>query len=238
MIFHLQKLLYEGCDNMAKMDNKILLSDWLDDFTKNTVDRREILYGLSLAMQKENNNQNYILNFDPTQIAVNYTNNRQVLLHNTVHAFAPEAEEYKKIDIKMLATFAVGMYIEWPWRNGLLNAEVLGNNFDTYAYLLPSEDTDYFRRVLVNNEPLYYSDYRQKLEEQQKEQNQNGLASTGPKLVLANAAQTGVVQDVYDAPQQDEKTDSKAAFSTSAFLVVSFSVVCGLMMVLAYVLAM
>ena len=43
---------------MAKMDNKILLSDWLDDFTKNTVDRREILYGLSLAMQKENNNQN------------------------------------------------------------------------------------------------------------------------------------------------------------------------------------
>ena len=223
---------------MAKMDNKILLSDWLDDFTKNTVDRREILYGLSLAMQKENNNQNYILNFDTTQIAVNYTNNRQVLLHNTVHAFAPEAEEYKKIDIKMLATFAVGMYIEWPWRNGLLNAEVLGNNFDTYAYLLPSEDTDYFRRVLVNNEPLYYSDYRQKLEEQQKEQNQNGLASTGPKLVLANAAQTGVVQDVYDAPQQDEKTDSKAAFSTSAFLVVSFSVVCGLMMVLAYVLAM
>ena len=223
---------------MAKMDNKILLSDWLDDFTKNTVDRREILYGLSLAMQKENNNQNYILNFDPTQIAVNYTNNRQVLLLNTVHAFAPEAEEYKKIDIKMLATFAVGMYIEWPWRNGLLNAEVLGNNFDTYAYLLPSEDTDYFRRVLVNNEPLYYSDYRQKLEEQQKEQNQNGLASTGPKLVLANAAQTGVVQDVYDAPQQDEKTDSKAAFSTSAFLVVSFSVVCGLMMVLAYVLAM
>lgn len=223
---------------MAKMDNKILLSDWLDDFTKNTVDRREILYGLSLAMQKENNNQNYILNFDPTQIAVNYTNNRQVLLHNTVHAFAPEAEEYKKIDIKMLATFAVGMYIEWPWRNGLLNAEVLGNNFDTYAFLLPSEDTDYFRRVLVNNEPLYYSDYRQKLEEQQKEQNQNGLASTGPKLVLANAAQTGVVQDVYDAPQQDEKTDSKAAFSTSAFLVVSFSVVCGLMMVLAYVLAM
>ena len=220
------------------MDNKILLSDWLDDFTKNTVDRREIPYGLSLAMQKENNNQNYILNFDPTQIAVNYTNNRQVLLHNTVHAFAPEAEEYKKIDIKMLATFAVGMYIEWPWRNGLLNAEVLGNNFDTYAYLLPSEDTDYFRRVLVNNEPLYYSDYRQKLEEQQKEQNQNGLASTGPKLVLANAAQTGVVQDVYDAPQQDEKTDSKAAFSTSAFLVVSFSVVCGLMMVLAYVLAM
>ena len=220
------------------MDNKILLSDWLDDFTKNTVDRREILYGLSLAMQKENNNQNYILNFDPTQIAVNYTNNRQVLLLNTVHAFAPEAEEYKKIDIKMLATFAVGMYIEWPWRNGLLNAEVLGNNFDTYAYLLPSEDTDYFRRVLVNNEPLYYSDYRQKLEEQQKEQNQNGLASTGPKLVLANAAQTGVVQDVYDAPQQDEKTDSKAAFSTSAFLVVSFSVVCGLMMVLAYVLAM
>ena len=223
---------------MAKMDNKILLSDWLDDFTKNTVDRREILYGLSLAMQKENNYQNYILNFDPTQIAVNYTNNRQVLLHNTVHAFAPEAEEYKKIDIKMLATFAVGMYIEWPWRNGLLNAEVLGNNFDTYAYLLPSEDTDYFRRVLVNNEPLYYSDYRQKLEEQQKEQNQNGLASTGPKLVLANAAQTGVVQDVYDAPQQDEKTDSKAAFSTSAFLVVSFSVVCGLMMVLAYILAM
>lgn len=223
---------------MAKMDNKILLSDWLEDFTKNTVDRREILYGLSLAMQKENNNQNYILNFDPTQIAVNYTNNRQVLLLNTVHAFAPEAEEYKKIDIKMLATFAVGMYIEWPWRNGLLNAEVLGNNFDTYAYLLPSEDTDYFRRVLVNNEPLYYSDYRQKLEEQQKEQNQNGLASTGPKLVLANAAQTGVVQDVYDAPQQDEKTDSKAAFSTSAFLVVSFSVVCGLMMVLAYVLAM
>ena len=223
---------------MAKMDNKILLSDWLDDFTKNTVDRREILYGLSLAMQKENNNQNYILNFDPTQIAVNDTNNRQVVLHNTVHAFAPEAEEYKKIDIKMLATFAVGMYIEWPWRNGLLNAEVLGNNFDTYAYLLPSEDTDYFRRVLVNNEPLYYSDYRQKLEEQQKEQNQNGLASTGPKLVLANAAQTGVVQDVYDAPQQDEKTDSKAAFSTSAFLVVSFSVVCGLMMVLAYVLAM
>ena len=223
---------------MAKMDNKILLSDWLDDFTKNTVDRREILYGLSLAMQKENNNQNYILNFDPTQIAVNYTNNRQVLLYNTVHAFAPEAEEYKKIDIKMLATFAVGMYIEWPWRNGLLNAEVLGNNFDTYAYLLPSEDTDYFRRVLVNNEPLYYSDYRQKLEEQQKEQNQTGLASTGPKLVLANAAQTGVVQDVYDASQQDEKTDSKAAFSTSAFLVVSFSVVCGLMMVLAYVLAM
>lgn len=223
---------------MAKMDNKILLSDWLDDFTKNTVDRREILYGLSLAMQKENNNQNYILNFDPTQIAVNYTNNRQVLLHNTVHAFAPEAEEYKKIDIKMLATFAVGMYIEWPWRNGLLNAEVLGNNFDTYAYLLPSEDTDYFRRVLVNNEPLYYSDYRQKLEEQQKEQNQNGLASTGPKLVLANAAQTGVVQDVYDDSQQDEKKDSKAAFSTSAFLVVSFSVVCGLMMVLAYVLAM
>ncbi len=223
---------------MAKMDNKILLSDWLDDFTKNTVDRREILYGLSLAMQKENNNQNYILNFDPTQIAVNYTNNRQVLLHNTVHAFAPEAEEYKKIDIKMLATFAVGMYIEWPWRNGLLNAEVLGNNFDTYAYLLPSEDTDYFRRVLVNNEPLYYSDYRQKLEEQQKEQNQTGLASTGPKLVLANAAQTGVVQDVYDDSQQDEKKDSKAAFSTSAFLVVSFSVVCGLMMVLAYVLAM
>ena len=223
---------------MAKMDNKILLSDWLDDFTKNTVDRREILYGLSLAMQKENNNQNYILNFDPTQIAVNYTNNRQVLLHNTVHAFAPEAEEYKKIDIKMLATFAVGMYIEWPWRNGLLNAEVLGNNFDTYAYLLPSEDTDYFRRVLVNNEPLYYSDYRQKLEEQQKEQNQNGLASTGPKLVLANAAQTGVVQDVYDDSQQDEKKDSKAAFSTSAFLVVSFSAVCGLMMVLAYVLAM
>lgn len=223
---------------MAKMDNKILLSDWLDDFTKNTVDRREILYGLSLAMQKENNNQNYILNFDPTQIAVNYTNNRQVLLHNTVHAFAPEAEEYKKIDIKMLATFAVGMYIEWPWRNGLLNAEVLGNNFETYAYLLPSEDTDYFRRVLVNNEPLYYSDYRQKLEEQQKEQNQNGLASTGPKLVLANAAQTGVVQDVYDDSQQDEKKDSKAAFSTSAFLVVSFSVVCGLMMVLAYVLAM
>ena len=220
------------------MDNKILLSDWLDDFTKNTVDRREILYGLSLAMQKENNNQNYILNFDPTQIAVNYTNNRQVLLHNTVHAFAPEAEEYKKIDIKMLATFAVGMYIEWPWRNGLLNAEVLGNNFDTYAYLLPSEDTDYFRRVLVNNEPLYYSDYRQKLEEQQKEQNQTGLASTGPKLVLANAAQTGVVQDVYDDSQQDEKKDSKAAFSTSAFLVVSFSVVCGLMMVLAYVLAM
>lgn len=223
---------------MAKMDNKILLSDWLDDFTKNTVDRREILYGLSLAMQKENNNQNYILNFDPTQIAVNYTNNRQVLLHNTVHAFAPEAEEYKKIDIKMLATFAVGMYIEWPWRNGLLNAEVLGNNFETYAYLLPSEDTDYFRRVLVNNEPLYYSDYRQKLEEQKKEQNQTGLASTGPKLVLANAAQTGVVQDVYDDSQQDEKKDSKAAFSTSAFLVVSFSVVCGLMMVLAYVLAM
>lgn len=223
---------------MAKMDNKILLSDWLDDFTKNTVDRREILYGLSLAMQKENNNQNYILNFDPTQIAVNYTNNRQVLLHNTVHAFAPEAEEYKKIDIKMLATFAVGMYIEWPWRNGLLNAEVLGNNFETYAYLLPSEDTDYFRRVLVNNEPLYYSDYRQKLEEQQKEQNQTGLASTGPKLVLANAAQTGVVQDVYDDSQQDEKKDSKAAFSTSSFLVVSFSVVCGLMMVLAYVLAM
>lgn len=220
------------------MDNKILLSDWLDDFTKNTVDRREILYGLSLAMQKENNNQNYILNFDPTQIAVNYTNNRQVLLHNTVHAFAPEAEEYKKINIKMLATFAVGMYIEWPWRNGLLNAEVLGNNFETYAYLLPSEDTDYFRRVLVNNEPLYYSDYRQKLEEQQKEQNQTGLASTGPKLVLANAAQTGVVQDVYDDSQQDEKKDSKAAFSTSAFLVVSFSVVCGLMMVLAYVLAM
>ena len=100
------------------------------------------------------------------------------------------------------------------------------------------EDTDYFRRVLVNNEPLYYSDYRQKLEEQQKEQNQTGLASTGPKLVLANAAQTGVVQDVYDDSQQDEKTDSKAAFSTSAFLVVSFSVVCGLMMVLAYVLAM
>lgn len=222
---------------MAKMDNKILLSDWLDDFTKNMVDRREILYGLSLAMKNENKNQNYVLDFNPTQISVNYTNNRQVIFHNIVHALAPESEDYKRRDIKMLATFAVGMYIEWPWRNGLLNATVLGNNFDTFAYLLPPEDKDYFRRVLVDNETLYYSDYRQKLEEQKKEEN-SSLSNSGPKLVLANAAQTGVVQDIYENQDEIEKTDSKAAFSTSAFLVVSFSVVCGLMMILAYVLAM
>ena len=222
---------------MAKMDNKILLSDWLDDFTKNNVDRREILYGLSLAMKQENNNQNYILSFNPCQISVNYTNNRQVHLNNVTHALAPEAEIYKKQNIKMLATFAVGMYIEWPWRNGLLNSDVLGNNFETFSYLLPSEDKDYFRRVLVDNEPLYYSDYRKELEENKNVVNQS-MKQEGPRLILSNAAQTGVIQDIYDQPDEKKNIDSKAAFSTSAFLVVSFSTVCGLMIILAYVLAM
>lgn len=209
---------------MANFDNKILLSDFLDDFTKTDVDYSEVFYGLSKELEINNKNFVYVPNFNPSEIAINYTNNRQVKYLNVAQMDRERTEELRKSNIKTLVDLSVGMYLRYPWRNGILNHEVLKNNFDAYSFTLPAEDFEYYRSVICDDIFTYYSDYKDK-----KATMSSSSVDKGAVLVRASNHQTGVIE---------ENDKNKAAFSTSAFLIISFSTVCGLMMVLAYVLAM
>lgn len=197
------------------MDNAVSLLEWLT-YPRSMEEKRNLLYGMDLTLKNLHKDLKYVPSFDFQKTMVNWTNATQVVFHNVGQASLQEIADWKQYDRNLFTTFAIGLYLDWPYANvqgRLPDFNTLYQSFDRYVYLLPEMDIPYYEAVLLQGQNLYFSDYVRNLKIQQA--SEGVTAQSGKRLVYHTDHQVGVEKDSYEEFPQDF---SKAAFANTVFL--------------------
>lgn len=166
------------------MNNKVNLIDM--NFKQLSMADKRVAFTLMDAMLKKLHEKNMMVtDFSPNKICYQdgfytfedvefitdyYANDRDVAIFSNILA---------------LCNLAFCSYLpDYQLNQGMLNFEVISNNFDNFVSYLPEEDRDYYRGVLVDSykrgkidgHTLYYSDHIIKLGQNHNGSNNNSLA--------------------------------------------------------------
>lgn len=166
------------------MDDMITLEKWTE-FNKDTEKRKQIMKNISKKLRLLHNNSRCIYGFNPNEIQIDEDNNEVLFSDNTI--LITNEDEYKNRNIKDFSRYFIGTYLEYDTSNGLMNMEVLQNNFDDYSYIFEENEKNYFREVLLENKNIYYDQYIDKEYSQtsnSKTENKSLALSTGKSYGL------------------------------------------------------
>lgn len=190
------------------MEAKVSLIDMnFEHFSKEK--KREAFVLMDIMLKRMHNSNLMVQNFDPKKITYQdgfyYFEN--VSLISNVSAESKEEAILK--NVLGLANLALCSYLEdYKLENGLLNYEVISDNFNALETFLPEEDRAYYKSLLVDsykshrlsNDTIYYSDYIIK--------HHNTSISKNSSLAYVKATEVGRAFASYD----------EAAFSHKFFL--------------------
>lgn len=189
--------------------DSISLYEYLDSASE--IDKRKVLYFTSKRIKEIHNNGGFIPYLNPKTIRIsnNQVNNISFInVHNGKGD--PDFEKYKNLNVYEFAMLAFNAYLPGYniSKNGLLNYDVIRDNFDNFSYIFDNNDINYFREVIVNNNFTYYSDY---IDELDKNKSGNNM---GDKKSLSYYTKEGKLL-----------TDNEAAFTSYLLLSVYVAVV-------------
>lgn len=176
--------------------------------------KRAALVVMDIAMKKLHNNGHMITNFDPNHI---YFENEIYFFDNTYPIstiVANNKEEAILNNLIWMADVALWAYSDSDIMV-LLSPSYLSKNFDSFAYIYPPEDREYYKSILVDsyqsgkiatNTP-YFSDYVVS----KHKNNRNNVSQS----VLVKATEAGKKYDKeYNSMFQDQ-----TAFGNTFFLI-------------------
>lgn len=130
--------------------------------------KREFLYRLDLKLKNIHEQGGYLFEVNPKKISIDPASGEPYF--DEIYTYSPNSyqdfEQMKKLNLVWMADLAVCLYFpEYNLENGLLNLQVLSDNFDTIKTFIPSEDVKYYSDIILNasvNSTLpfsYFSDY-------------------------------------------------------------------------------
>jgi len=186
----------------------VSLDEYLD--SANDIDKRKVLYFLSKNLKRLHESFCYVPYLNLKSIRVNNNDCSQIQFADINDARGYEDfERLKNEDIFKLSIISFAAYLPGYniSGNGLLNSEVIRDNFDNFSYIFHDQDVEYFKNVIVNNDFSYYSDHIDNLEK-----------LNGNKTNKGNYY-------VYSTPQGKMLADKEAAFTSQLLLGVSIAVV-------------
>lgn len=190
------------------MEAKVNLIDMdFEHFSKEK--KREAFVLMDIMLKRMHNLNLMVQNIDPKKITYQdgFYSFENVSLISDINAENKEEAIFK--NVLGLANLALCSYLEdYKLENGLLNYEVISNNFKTLETFLPEEDRIYYRLLLVDsyknhslpNDTIYYSDYVIK--------HHNTSSSKNNSLAYVKATEAGRAFASYD----------ESAFSHKFFL--------------------
>lgn len=144
----------------------ISLSEWTKDSRDLDVDSKSALfYRIDNTMKDLHKNGIYITNFDPNSIIIG---DDKIVFKNLNYYNTANRSSNIVNNIYSLAALTVGAYIGYI---GPIHSEkyrtYLKDNFNDYSYLFKKEDIPYYEDVLKEGHYSYYSDYVNKLDNNQ-----------------------------------------------------------------------
>ena len=194
----------------------VSLDEYLD--SANDIDKRKVLYFLSKNLKRLHENFCYVPYLNLKSIRVNNNDCSQIQFSDINDARGYEGfERLKNEDIFKLSIISFAAYLPGYniSGNGLLNSEVIRENFDNFSYIFHDQDVEYFKNVIVNNDFSYYSDHIDNLEKKSGNNMNKGNTYT------------------YSTPQGKMFADKEAAFTSQLLLGINIAVIS---MILAVVL--
>lgn len=133
--------------------------------------KRNFFYQLDAQLKRIHQNGGIVRNFSPKYVYID-TETRtpafQIIYPSSSYFFDIEDQRKAQVeDIQMLACLSFCVYLsgeeaEYCLENGLLQFEVLKNNWDFIVTYLPEEDIVYYKQIFnstIEDELSYYSDY-------------------------------------------------------------------------------
>lgn len=162
-------------------------------------------------------------NIDEDNIYIDKNDITNNVIYSSPIAPYEDYETVIKEDLIKLYCLAYGLYLyeyNKDINQGYIikNQEVLRNNFDTYSMVLPTEDINYYREAIVNNNPSYL------VKDSSKFSNQKASV-----LTKSSGMVTGIVG-------REDPSNIKG-FAAALFMGLSILITSGFMAFLAYLLA-
>lgn len=186
----------------------VALDEYLD--SASDMDKRKAIYFLSKNLKRLHENFYYVPYLNLKSIKINKNDCSQIQFVDINDARGYEGfeqlknENIFKLSIISFAAYLPGYNISG---NGLLNSDVIRENFDNFSYIFNNQDVEYFKNVIVNNDFSYYSDHIDNLEKL------NGnTASKGNSYT-------------YSTPQGKMFADKEAAFTSQLLLGINIAVI-------------
>lgn len=208
------------------INNRVNLVDM--NFKQLSIADKRVAFILMDAMLKKLHDKNMIVtDFSPNKIYYqdNYYSFERVSLISDYYANNKDIAIFS--NVLALANLAFCSYLpDYNLSNGMLNFDVICDNFDNFAGYLPEEDRDYYRGVLVDSYKkgkidghiLYYSDYIINKKNSNKESSNN--------LAYVKATEVG---------KAFASVDNESAFGNNFFLMsLVFSLIIGMIGIIFY----
>ena len=201
---------------------KITLMDYFS--TGDTMsDSPFLIQGLFNKLKLIHDNNRKADNIDEFNILVNPDN----VMDNTM--YSSPIEKYDDMfeviqrDLMNLYCLAYGLYIYEFNKDAsagiIRNQEVLAENFDKFAMVLPAEDINEYREAIVYHNPKYL-----------ERDNSRFMNSKGVVLTKSSGMVTGIIG-------KDEESTNIKGFGAALFMGLSLLITSGFMAFLAYLLA-
>ncbi len=138
------------------MDGMVTLQKW-SEFNKSNEKRKNVMENISKKLRLLHDNSRCLYGFNPNEIQIDEDNTDIYFSDNTI--LITNEEEYKDKNIKDFTRYFIGSYLEYDTSNGLMDIDVLKNNFNSYSYIFEETEKEYFRQVLLENKNIYYDEY-------------------------------------------------------------------------------
>ena len=112
--------------------------------------KREFLYRLDLKLKNIHEQGGYLFEVNPKKISIDPASGEPYF--DEIYTYShQDFEQMKKLNLVWMADLAVCLYFpEYNLENGLLNLQVLSDNFDTIKTFIPSEDVGYYSDIILN----------------------------------------------------------------------------------------
>jgi len=188
----------------------VSLDEYLD--SANDIDKRKIFYFLSKNLKRLHESFCYVPYLNLKSIRVNNNDCSQIQFADINDARGYEDfERLKNEDIFKLSIISFAAYLPGYniSGNGLLNSEVIRDNFDNFSYIFHDQDVEYFKNVIVNNDFSYYSDHIDRLQ----------VSRTSN----SNGNYRGLV---YSTPAGRALTDNEVGKVSLLLLIINLAIVC------------
>lgn len=143
------------------MDNRLNLEEYLRSF-HDVQEKRRVFYAIFEEMHRYHNNGCYITNLSFQTISLCFTNPTDIkfLSYEKIgRTSLTDVLNFKYQNILILARLMISALMDNSNQLVLLNLDVIKNDFHKFKSMLSQVDYNYFERVFIKEEYLYYDDY-------------------------------------------------------------------------------
>jgi len=143
------------------VDNRLNLEEYLRGF-HSPLEKRRVFYAIFEEMHRYHNNGCYIKNLSFQTISLCFTNPTDIKFpyYEKIGKYnLSDVVELKRQNIVNLSILMISAFLDYTDKIVVLNYEVIKNEFNKFKDIIYLEDYQYFEKVFVNEEFVYYDDY-------------------------------------------------------------------------------